>query len=159
MTTTHAQSGNFTAPLLLVDDDPDDLWLVTRSLCKACPWDRPLTVACATTGSEALRYLDARLQSGMAPPGLILLDINMPGLSGIETLIRLRTRPALAGVTVVFLTTADDPRSHGEALRAGADAVIAKPDTVAALDAFAAHVFRTWLREDPAPPQQISAAG
>ena len=62
------------------------------------------------------------------PPDAVLLDVEMPGIDGIETLRRLRTDPRTAGVPVAFLTAkADDDGQRQVLLAAGAQAVIAKP--------------------------------
>jgi len=72
-------------------------------------------------------------ESGVAaavadPPDGVLLDIEMPGIDGLETLRRLRTDPRTAALPVAFLTAkGDDAAQSAALLAAGADAVIAKP--------------------------------
>jgi len=62
------------------------------------------------------------------PPDGVLLDIEMPGIDGLETLRRLRADPRTAALPVAFLTAkGDDPAERAALLAAGADAVIAKP--------------------------------
>jgi len=62
------------------------------------------------------------------PPDGVLLDVEMPGIDGVETLRRLRADPRTADVPVAFLTArGDEPAERDALLRAGADAVIAKP--------------------------------
>jgi DNA-binding response OmpR family regulator len=62
------------------------------------------------------------------PPDGVLLDVEMPGIDGVETLRRLRADPRTARVPVAFLTAkADDAGERAALLTAGADAVIAKP--------------------------------
>jgi DNA-binding response OmpR family regulator len=63
-----------------------------------------------------------------APPDGVLLDLQMPGIDGVETLRRLRAEPRTAGVPVAFLTASgDDAGERAALLAAGAQAVIAKP--------------------------------
>jgi DNA-binding response OmpR family regulator len=63
-----------------------------------------------------------------APPDGVLLDVEMPGIDGVETLRRLRADPRTADVPVAFLTASgDEPAERDALLAAGADAVIAKP--------------------------------
>jgi DNA-binding response OmpR family regulator len=62
------------------------------------------------------------------PPDGVLLDAEMPGIDGVETLRRLRADPRTADVPVAFLTArGDDPGERDALLGAGADAIIAKP--------------------------------
>jgi DNA-binding response OmpR family regulator len=62
------------------------------------------------------------------PPDGVLLDVEMPGIDGVETLRRLRADPRTAGIPVAFLTAkGDDEAERAALLAAGADAVIAKP--------------------------------
>jgi CheY-like chemotaxis protein len=88
-------------------------------------------VALQLAGWEAAVAPDG--ESGLAlaaeqPPDGVLLDVEMPGIDGIETLRRLHAEPRTAGVPVVFLTaSADDAGERPMLLAAGAQAVIAKP--------------------------------
>jgi CheY-like chemotaxis protein len=88
-------------------------------------------VALELAGWEATAASDG--ESGLAlaaqePPDGVLLDVEMPGIDGIETLRRLRAEPRTAGVPVAFLTAgADDAGERDLLLSAGAEAVIAKP--------------------------------
>jgi len=75
----------------------------------------------AADGEEALKKISAR------PYDLIVLDKNMPGLSGIETLSRLRKLPNAKGARVIMCTAADSLGDVDEALTAGADDYISKP--------------------------------
>jgi len=67
-------------------------------------------------------------------PGLILLDITMPGVDGIEVLGFLRREPRLAGVPVLVITLDDQPETRERALKRGANAVIIKPATLEVLE-------------------------
>lgn len=89
--------------ILLVDDDKVDVKNVERAL-KKNHLSNPLFVA--ANGIEALRML----RDGTVPESrrLILLDINMPKMNGIEFLRELRADPALQNSTVVVLTTSND---------------------------------------------------
>ncbi len=89
--------------ILLVDDDRD-----FQLLCKG--WlKKDYSVDTADSGPEALIYLKETM------PDLILLDFAMPGMSGAETLARIRENEATAGVPVVFLTGAEDGESAKKA--------------------------------------------
>lgn len=94
-------------PLLLVEDDEVDILSVERGLQELGAETR---LVVARTAEEALRYLRSPTS---ARPGLILLDLKMPGMSGQEFLEELRQDPALANLPVVVLTASqleDDKR-------------------------------------------------
>ncbi len=67
-------------------------------------------------------------------PGLILLDINMPGVDGLEILAYLRREPRLAAVPVVVITSDDQPETRARVMKGGANAMIIKPATLDALE-------------------------
>ena len=104
-----------TSPIvLLVDDDVD-----VRSTVAECLTAEALTVAEAGNGLEALLHVK-RMR-----PRLIVLDIMMPRLDGLETLKRVR---AFSPETAVVVTTGNlDAATHQRALAMGASAVLAKP--------------------------------
>lgn len=67
-------------------------------------------------------------------PSVILLDINMPGVDGLEVLGYLRREPRLLRVPVVVITSDDQPETRTRALRRGANGIIIKPATLEALE-------------------------
>lgn len=86
-------------PILLVEDDEVDVLTVRRALKDLCV-SNPLTVA--TNGEEALVVL----RNGELPrPAIILLDLNMPRMSGLEFLRQARAEGCATGIPVVVLTT------------------------------------------------------
>lgn len=83
--------------------------------------------------------LEAQLAYGPSPaitllghlvPNLILLDINMPGIDGLEVLAYLRREPRLNTVPVIIVTSDDQPETRQRALQAGAQGFILKPVTL-----------------------------
>jgi DNA-binding response OmpR family regulator len=88
-------------------------------------------IALELAGWEAVSAPDG--EAGIAaaqaqPPDGILLDVEMPGIDGVETLRRLRADPRTAALRIAFLTAkGDDAGERAALLAAGADAVIAKP--------------------------------
>jgi len=112
--------------ILLVEDDEVDVMNVKRAFKKAniC---NPLWVA--GNGIEGLETLRA----GDMPPErrLILLDLNMPRMNGIEFLRALRADPHLTHIPVVVLTTSDDERDRVDAYNLNVAGYILKPVTFA----------------------------
>lgn len=137
------------ATLMLVDDDPDDLWIFEHLLRRACPWPERFQMVKAVDGLQALARIEAAQAAGSFVPDLILLDMNMPGLSGLDVLKLMRANAALKHVPILILSTADDREAAAEALKSGADAVITKPDTMPSITELAAWIFSTWLDRRP----------
>ena len=102
--------------ILLVDDEPDILEFVGYNLRR-----EEFEVYTASNGREALEV------ASEVQPHLILLDMMMPEMDGIETCRRLRENPALARTMVVFLTARAEDESQLEGFEVGADDYITKP--------------------------------
>jgi DNA-binding response OmpR family regulator len=102
--------------VLIVDDEPNVVELVRVTL-----EDDRLHVLAATSGAEALEV------AAEAHPDLILLDVHLPDLSGLEVCRRLRKEPALAGGRIVMLTAAAQREDVSRGLAAGADEYLTKP--------------------------------
>jgi DNA-binding response OmpR family regulator len=68
-------------------------------------------------------------------PGLILLDVNKPGVDGLEILAYLRREPRLIPVPVIVITSDDQPETRARVIKGGAQAMIIKPATLESLEA------------------------
>ena len=110
------------AKILLVDDEPGMLRYI-RTLLEVDDYK----VETATTGEEALQHLEKGLQ-----PDLVLLDVLMPGIDGLETLEKLRQKRP--GLKVVMLSCVNDTRKVVQAMRLGAQDYLTKPFQKAELD-------------------------
>lgn len=109
--------------VLIVDDEPDIVELLEYNLAK-----EGYTVESASNGNIALK----RLEKGFRPD-VILLDIMMPQLDGIETARRIRLLPELKEVYILFLTARSEEYSEVAAFEVGADDYITKPVKIRAL--------------------------
>jgi CheY-like chemotaxis protein len=87
--------------------------------------------------------VEARVAYGSSPaieilrkftPSLILLDINMPGVDGLEILAYLRREPRLAPVPVIVITSDDQPETRTRVMKGGAKTMLIKPATLEALE-------------------------
>jgi two-component system, response regulator len=138
--------------ILLVDDNPDDRELAQIALSRV---KRDVTVAFARDGVEALDYLLRRGASadGMAAerPRLVLLDLKLPKLDGIEVLVGLRADPATRTLPVVMLTSSRMEDDIRRCYEAGANGYVVKPARferfVQAMDEIIA--FWLFLNEPP----------
>jgi two-component system, OmpR family, phosphate regulon response regulator PhoB len=104
------------AQILVVDDEPDISALVAYHLARAS-----YRVRTATDGADALRAVENQL------PDLIVLDLMLPGVSGLDILRELRRRPETHTLPVILLTARKEEQDRIEGLRLGADDYVAKP--------------------------------
>lgn len=113
--------------ILLVDDDDGHSKLVEMNLKRAGIVNE---FARARDGEEALDYVFSRKQYVNHPLPqilLILLDINMPQLNGVETLRQIKADDALKNIPVIMLTTTDDPHEVQRCYDLGCNVYITKP--------------------------------
>ncbi len=108
--------------ILVVDDDHKIVDLVTLYLRK-----EGYRVVQAFDGTSAIELARAD------PPDLAVLDVSMPGATGLEVCAALRADPATAGVPVLLLSAGASPDDVARGLAAGADAYLAKPFSVVGL--------------------------
>lgn len=98
-------------PILLVEDDYVDVLTIQKAL-KQLAIPNPLVIQ--SNGEEALAWLQ---QHPEALPGLILLDLNMPRMNGLEFLAAVKADPRLCLIPVVVLTTSADEQDRLESFR------------------------------------------
>jgi CheY-like chemotaxis protein len=111
--------------ILLVEDDRVDIMTVQRAL-KKIDVSNPLYIA--RTGVEALAMLRGDGVPAIEPaPSLILLDLNLPKMGGIEFLKELRDDPVLRSLHVIVLTSSNEPRDRAAAFEYEVDDYIVKP--------------------------------
>ena len=139
--------------VLLVEADPLEAELLLRSLGEVAPAER---IGVARDGEEALDYLLGRNafrhRLGAALPLLVLLELRLPRLDGIEVLRTLRASPRTASVPIVMLSSATEARELAQCYQAGANSCIVKPIEFRALAETLRELGRYWLRLNrPAP--------
>lgn len=122
--------------ILLVDDDEGHIELVRRNLQRSGITN---PIIALTTGSQALDYVFQRdAYTGRAGGGgmLVLLDINMPGIDGVEVLRQIKADANTRKIPVMMLTTTDDPREVNRCYEFGCNVYITKPvDSAAFIEA------------------------
>jgi phosphate regulon transcriptional regulator PhoB len=123
--------------VLIVEDEPDIRELVVHHLRR-----EGYQVSAASSGEEALRQVQA------APPDLVILDLMMPAMDGLEVCRRLRQDPATASLPIVMLTAKGDEVDRVLGLEIGADDYVVKPFSPKELLARVRAVLR---RSRPAP--------
>ncbi len=117
-----------TKTILLVEDNPDDVQLTLRALKKNNIMNE---IIVAEDGVEALDYLlgtgkyEGRDTSVM--PQLVLLDLKMPKMDGLEVLLRIRADERTKLLPVVVLTTSSEDKDRVESYKLGANSYVRKP--------------------------------
>jgi CheY-like chemotaxis protein len=118
-----AQGANLLPNILLIEDDPADHAIVRRfvedGLLRA-------QLSIATSGDEAFSLLEGNGQH----PDLILLDLNLPGLSGHDVLRRLRSMPKTKTTPVIVLSTSENEKDIVRSYELGANCYVPKPVTL-----------------------------
>ncbi len=112
--------------ILLVEDNQDDIELTERAFNRSRLSNRVIT---RRDGQEALDYLFGQDEDGNANPlpDVILLDLNMPRVNGLEVLQKMRASVRTRSVPVVVLTTSDEQRDVVDSYQLGANSYIRKP--------------------------------
>lgn len=123
--------------LLLVDDEPDILELLRYNFEK-----EGFDVLLANNGDEALRVAEKEI------PDVIILDIMMPGMDGVEVCVAMRDLEVLKHKIIVFLTGRDESYSEIAGLENGADDYITKPIKMGVLKARINSLINRLIRKD-----------
>lgn len=114
--------------ILLVEDNPDDEELTLRALARNNIGNDVVVVR---DGQEAIDWLEGSGQHATRDPSdtpaLILLDLKLPKIDGLEVLRRLRANPRTSLVPVVILTSSREDRDRIEGYRGGANSYVQKP--------------------------------
>jgi CheY-like chemotaxis protein len=113
-----------TGAILLVEDNPDDVLLTLRAFEKN---NMSNEVVVAVDGEQALEYLLPADESKALRPALILLDVNLPKVGGLEVLRRIRSHSQTLGLPVVVLTTSSEESDIVDSYRLGANSFVRKP--------------------------------
>ena len=143
-------------PVLLVDDDADCRMLVRDALEASDPQTEVYEAASAEAG---LRFLRRQGEHAAAPrPALIYLDVEMPGIDGIDLLRLIRADPALADIPVVMMTGVSDDDRLRAAAAAGANSYTIKPADAQQFLRTVADSTHYWLRVHQYPHRHLPAA-
>ena len=146
--------------ILLVEGDPLEVELTLRPLRQLNP---DTTIEVARDGEEALDFLlgrgDFRHRVGTPLPRLVLLDLALPRLDGIEVLRALRGNSRTSLTPVVVLTSSTDPRQLVQCYQLGANSCIQKPVRYEEFRAAIQTVGRYWLGLNQPPPVAAQPVG
>jgi len=148
-------------PILLAEDSEDDVFLMERAFKKA-KLTNPLRIV--SDGEQALAYLKGEgeyADRNKYPfPGLLLLDIKMPRMNGLEVLSAIRQDPQLKRLVVIFLTASNLEQDVNKAFDLQANSYLVKPSDTDAMVETLEKVEGYWLRINQYPlcPKEEEAA-
>ena len=121
--------------ILYAEDDADDQELLIEMMSKV---GADLRVLCVNDGYDVLHFLE-NLQPGSRFPCIILLDINMPGLDGLQTLKLIKDHDTYRSIPAIIFSTSNSQKDKDSAMSLGAEDFTTKPVRPEELDSIARH--------------------
>lgn len=137
--------------ILLVEDDPDHEALALRALKKANVANE---VRVARDGEEALAYMKGIIDGTERRPQLVLLDLKLPKVEGLDVLRAIRASDKTALLPVVVLTSSDEERDIIASYRLGVNSYIRKPVNFTEFAEATKQLGLYWLLLNQCPPVQ-----
>jgi CheY-like chemotaxis protein len=145
------------AAILLVEDNPDHEELVRRALEER---SAPVDLKVVRHGEEALDYLFRRgvwSEPALSPrPRLVLLDLRLPRVDGLQVLAAVKSTPPLRDIPVVILTTSDSEQDMAGAYARHANSYLVKPVDHRSFADLVASVESYWLELNRQPAAEIA---
>ena len=146
--------------ILLVEDNPDDRELMKLAFARE---EIPHNLIIVTNGIEALNYLregDSADESDFDVenrrldflPALIILDLNLPRIDGIEVLRRIRAHPQTRLIPIVIISSSNEPQDLIDSYINGCNSYIRKPIHFTQLQKFVKEISTYWLTINQQPP-------
>ena len=144
--------------ILIVEDESADAALLLRGFEKAEVLNPVIHLS---NGDEALRYLagkDKYADRNQYPlPALMLLDLKLPGMTGIQLLQWMRIQGEVKRIPVVVLTSNEDPKTINDAYDLGANSYLVKPGNPAEIAKMVQTIQRYWIKLNEPPPLVMRA--
>lgn len=138
--------------ILVVDDNPIDADLL-REVAQML--SLPTEIEWAGNGAEALERLSGRTGTPAALPHLILIDVNMPRVNGLETLAAIKSDPKLSLIPVIMLSTTSQPDDVRKSYQAHANCFVQKPTSLTESEDLLRAIQNFWMNFAilPLPPR------
>ncbi len=142
---------NLAFEVLLIEDDSGDVELTEAALERS---KLKINLNVVNDGEEALAYLRQEDQyTNASTPNLILLDLNLPGLSGLEILSAIKNEQGLKSIPVVVLTTSDAQPDIKSSYQFGANCYVTKPIGLKEFIKIVNSIQEFWFTVVQLPPQ------
>lgn len=143
--------------ILLAEDDPNDAHLTKRALVES---KAPTEIIVARDGAEALDLLFRRgthadSSQGHGQPCVVLLDLKMPKVNGLEVLRAIKKDPTLRTIPVVMLTSSRQERDLTASYDLGANAYVVKPVSFSEFREALKQIGSFWAVINELPPQTV----
>ena len=144
--------------ILLAEDEEDYVLLIRKAFRQA---DIPTVLHVVDSGKELRMYLEGKAKYADREeyplPDLLLVDIKLPGYSGLEVLSWVRAEPGLCRLRVIVLTSSDRIKDVNDAYRLGANSFLVKPYDFMDLVRLATLVEEFWLKASECPESRRSS--
>ena len=131
--------------VLYVEDNPNDADIFSRLMRKL---NRPVTYTILSNAPEALNYLAGSEQQKAALPKLLLLDLDLDGVSGFDVIAQARASDRTRYLPIVAFSTSDSPNDIQQAYEAGINAYVVKPGSYQATGTALARMCDFWLENN-----------
>ena len=146
--------------ILLVEDNPDDSELMKLAFAQE---EISHNLIVVSDGIEALEYLQQTASEGQTGsesneqtiavmPSLVMLDLNLPRIDGIEVLKRIRANPRTKILPVVIISSSNEPQDLVDSYINGCNSYIRKPIHFTQLQTFVREISTYWLTVNQLPP-------
>ena len=140
-------------PIMIVEDDPDDLFLIQRALEKA---DCHVPVVFFDNGEDAIAYLRNEPGHGGSLPLFLLTDIKVPRCNGFELVRWVRQQKFLQSLPVIFWSSSDSPEHVRRAYALGASSYFIKPVDFAEICRVVKLLVEYWARSESLEPVSLN---
>jgi CheY-like chemotaxis protein len=142
--------------IVLVEDDADDIELTMRALKRNGFNNHVITLRDGAQALDYLRHEGNYAESDDPPPALILLDLKLPRLDGLEVLGEIKSDPTLRALPIVMLTSSRQERDISEAYKLGVNSYISKPSDFSELLKVVNTLGRYWFATVELPPENLT---
>jgi CheY-like chemotaxis protein len=133
-------------PILYVEDGPDDVLFMQRAFQKVAP---EVELRVITNGQEAADFFDAdRADQSPVTLALVILDLNLPGRSGLEVLAQIRQKSRFKTVPVILFSASNQQKDINACYLEGCNAYLLKPSNPESLKNLVALINDFWLKEN-----------
>jgi len=113
--------------ILVIEDNPDDVFLIELAIKKA---NIKSCISVFNNGEEAISYLTKLIDEKVKLPDVILLDINLPKITGLEVLKKIKSNKSLKSIFTVIFTSSDSVLDMNFCYSNGANLYIKKPNDI-----------------------------
>jgi two-component system response regulator len=139
--------------ILLVEDNPDDVMFTLRAFKQSNIVNE---IVVAVDGEQALKILLPESAERTVQPALVLLDLKLPKIDGLEVLRRIRADPRTESLPVVVLTTSSEEADIVRSYRLGANSFVRKPVVFSEFLHAASVLGMYWLLLNQPPPEWVT---